>query len=136
MDKFNIRKKLQGIQSSLKAPKGQTNKFGGYSYRSCEDILTALKPLLATSNILSLGIANGKSLTAVLESLKLLSTAPRQFANTLTAQKIMTVLIAGSKYAKTTVTFTIAQSGTLRVKTGLAKSASQKRRCCPMYAPN
>ena len=46
MDK-NIRQKLQGIQSSLKAPKGQTNKFGGYKYRSCEDILTALKPLLA-----------------------------------------------------------------------------------------
>ena len=43
----NIRKKLQRIQSSLKAPKGQTNKFGGYSYRSCEDILTSLKPLLA-----------------------------------------------------------------------------------------
>jgi hypothetical protein len=42
----NIRQKLQGIQSSLKAPKGQTNKFGGYKYRSCEDILTALKPLL------------------------------------------------------------------------------------------
>lgn len=42
-----IRQKLQGIQSSLKAPKGQTNKFGGYKYRSCEDILTALKPLLA-----------------------------------------------------------------------------------------
>ena len=43
----NIRQKLQGIQSSLKAPKGQTNKFGGYRYRSCEDILTAVKPLLA-----------------------------------------------------------------------------------------
>ena len=43
----NIRQKLQGIQSSLIAPKGQTNKFGGYKYRSCEDILTALKPLLA-----------------------------------------------------------------------------------------
>ena len=43
----NIRQKLQGIQSSLKAPKGQINKFGGYNYRSCEDILTALKPLLA-----------------------------------------------------------------------------------------
>jgi len=41
-----IHKKLQEIQSSLKAPKGQTNKFGGYQYRSCEDILTALKPLL------------------------------------------------------------------------------------------
>ena len=47
MSNRNIRQKLQGIQSSLKAPKGQTNKFGGYSYRSCEDILTALKPLLA-----------------------------------------------------------------------------------------
>jgi hypothetical protein len=43
----NLRQKLQGIQSSLKAPKGQTNKFGGYKYRSCEDILTAVKPLLA-----------------------------------------------------------------------------------------
>ena len=43
----NIRQKLQGIQSSLKAPKGQTNKFGGYKYRSCEDILTAVKPLLS-----------------------------------------------------------------------------------------
>jgi len=44
---MNIHQKLQGIQAELKAPKGQTNKFGGYRYRSCEDILTALKPLLA-----------------------------------------------------------------------------------------
>lgn len=44
---MNIHKKLQGIQSSLKAPKGQTNKFGGYRYRSAEDILTSVKPLLA-----------------------------------------------------------------------------------------
>ena len=46
MDKLNIHSKLKGIQSSLKAPKGQTNKFGGYAYRSAEDILTAVKPLL------------------------------------------------------------------------------------------
>lgn len=38
---------LQKIQSELKAPKGQTNKFGGYKYRSCEDILEAVKPVLA-----------------------------------------------------------------------------------------
>ena len=38
---------LQSIQSELKAPKGQTNKFGGYKYRSAEDILEAVKPLLA-----------------------------------------------------------------------------------------
>ena len=42
----NIHTKLLGISSSLKAPKGQTNKFGGYRYRSAEDILTAVKPLL------------------------------------------------------------------------------------------
>ena len=34
------------LQAELKAPKGQTNKFGGYKYRSCEDILEAVKPLL------------------------------------------------------------------------------------------
>ena len=44
---YNIRQKLQGIQSSLKAPKTQVNKFGGYKFRNCEDILTAVKPLLA-----------------------------------------------------------------------------------------
>jgi len=38
---------LSKIQSELKAPKGQMNKFGGYKYRSCEDILEALKPLLS-----------------------------------------------------------------------------------------
>lgn len=41
-------KQLQLIQSELKAPKGQRNTFGNYSYRSCEDILEALKPVLAT----------------------------------------------------------------------------------------
>lgn len=34
------------IQSELKAPKNQLNKFGNYRYRSCEDILEAVKPLL------------------------------------------------------------------------------------------
>ena len=39
-------KELIDIQKTLKAPKGQLNKFGNYKYRSCEDILEALKPLL------------------------------------------------------------------------------------------
>jgi len=38
---------LSEIQTKLHAPKGQTNKFGGYKYRSCEDIVEAVKPLLA-----------------------------------------------------------------------------------------
>lgn len=38
--------KLADIQARLKAPKGQFNAFGGYKYRSAEDILEAVKPLL------------------------------------------------------------------------------------------
>lgn len=40
-------KELIAIQSELKAPKSQFNKFGGYKYRKAEDILEAVKPLLA-----------------------------------------------------------------------------------------
>lgn len=39
-------KALGEVQYNLKAPKGQTNTFGHYNYRSCEDILEAVKPLL------------------------------------------------------------------------------------------
>ena len=43
---MEIYTKLERIQKQLKAPKNQHNKFGGYNYRSCEDILEAVKPLL------------------------------------------------------------------------------------------
>lgn len=46
----NVYHKLRNIQSELKAPKGQYNSFGKYNYRSCEDILEALKPLLNKHN--------------------------------------------------------------------------------------
>ncbi|WP_033748133.1 ERF family protein [Pantoea sp. NGS-ED-1003] len=39
--------KLAEIQRTLNAPKNQTNTFGKYKYRSCEDILEAVKPLLS-----------------------------------------------------------------------------------------
>ena len=39
-------KELNHIQQNLKAPKGQRNAFGNYNYRSCEDIVEAVKPLL------------------------------------------------------------------------------------------
>lgn len=39
--------KLLAIQSELKCNKSQYNQFGKYNYRSCEDILEAVKPLLA-----------------------------------------------------------------------------------------
>ena len=42
----NIYAKLVKVQNELKAPKNQRNSFGGYNYRSAEDILEAVKPLL------------------------------------------------------------------------------------------
>lgn len=44
-------KRLLEIQNKLKAPKGQFNKFGNYKYRSAEDILTSVKPLLAEEGL-------------------------------------------------------------------------------------
>lgn len=43
--------KLVKIQSALKVPKNQFNKFGNYKYRSTEDILEAVKPLLAKEGL-------------------------------------------------------------------------------------
>jgi hypothetical protein len=44
-------KRLIEIQKKLKAPKNQYNSFGKYKYRSCEDILEGVKPLLAELNV-------------------------------------------------------------------------------------
>lgn len=43
-------KELISIQAKLEAPKGNYNSFGKYKYRSCEDILQAVKPLLTENN--------------------------------------------------------------------------------------
>jgi hypothetical protein len=47
----NLHDKLVYIQSALKAPKNQRNSFGNYNYRSCEDILEAVKPLLKETGL-------------------------------------------------------------------------------------
>ncbi len=49
-----LQQKLIEIQAELKAPKSQYNKFGGYNYRNCEDILEAVKPLCAKHGIVPL----------------------------------------------------------------------------------
>ena len=46
-----MNEKLIRIQGKLKAPKGNYNSFGRYKYRSCEDILEAVKPLLAEEDL-------------------------------------------------------------------------------------
>ncbi len=43
---------LQAVQRDLKAPKGQYNSFGKYKYRSCEDIVEAVKPLLNDNGLI------------------------------------------------------------------------------------
>ncbi len=48
----NITQKLIKVQAELKAPKGQKNTFGNYNYRSAEDILEAVKPLLSEQGLL------------------------------------------------------------------------------------
>lgn len=54
---MGIYEKLSKVQEELKAPKGQYNSFGKYKYRSCEDILEAVKPLLI-KNKLSMQISD------------------------------------------------------------------------------
>lgn len=49
---MKLHEKLLAIQTKLKAPKGQYNKFGNFNYRSAEDILEAVKPLNAEQGLL------------------------------------------------------------------------------------
>lgn len=46
-----LNQRVGDIQHKLKAPKGQYNSFGKYNYRSCEDILEGVKPLLKKHNL-------------------------------------------------------------------------------------
>ena len=49
---MNVYEKLANVQAALKAPKGQYNAFGKYKYRSCEDIVESVKPLLKQNGLL------------------------------------------------------------------------------------
>ena len=51
MEKLTFQQRLINVQSRLKAPKSQYNSFGKYAYRNQEDILEAVKPLLAENGL-------------------------------------------------------------------------------------
>ena len=51
-EKKTVLERLLNVQHELKAPKGQRNSFGNYNYRSAEDILEAVKPLLTKYSLL------------------------------------------------------------------------------------
>ena len=71
---MNIYEKLINIQKELKAPKNNYNDFGRYNYRSCEDILEAVKPicfeyravLILSDNVINIGTSNYVEATATL----------------------------------------------------------------------
>ena len=52
MEEVTFTQRVIEVQSRLKAPKSQYNKFGNYRYRSAEDILLAVKPLLAEHSLM------------------------------------------------------------------------------------
>ncbi len=51
-ENLSLVQKVVKIQNELKAPKGQFNKFGGYKYRSCEDIVESVKPILLAYGVM------------------------------------------------------------------------------------
>lgn len=53
-EKSQIPKRLGEIQRTIRAPKNQFNNFGKYNYRSCEDILEAVKPILNDGEFITL----------------------------------------------------------------------------------
>lgn len=52
MEEKSLVQKVVLVQNELKAPKGQFNKFGNYKYRSCEDIVESVKPILKKYGIM------------------------------------------------------------------------------------
>jgi hypothetical protein len=108
----NMNAKLLKIQSELKAPKNQRNDFGKYNYRSCEDILEAVKPLCLRYNC-TLTISDDiievggriyvKSTAAIMDNEKGQSVTASAFAREADVQKGMSepqITGSASSYAR------------------------------------
>ncbi|WP_338953818.1 ERF family protein [Fusobacterium nucleatum] len=109
---MNIYEKLLKAQVELKAPKGQYNNFGKYKYRSCEDILEALKPVL---DKLKLTLFISDEIVDVGGSYKL-------------EKKDETVETVGRKYVKATITLVNIEKPDEIIKTSaLAREEETKK---------
>ena len=109
---MNIYEKLLKAQIELKAPKGQYNSFGKYKYRSCEDILEALKP--------------------VLDKLKLTLFISDEIVETGGSYKVEkkdeTVETVGRKYVKATITLVNIEKPDEQIRTSaLAREEETKK---------
>ena len=109
---MNIYEKLLKAQVELKAPKGQYNSFGKYKYRSCEDILEALKPVL---DKLKLTLFISDEIVEVGGSYK-------------TSKKDETIETVGRKYVKATITLVNIEKPDEQIKTSaLAREEETKK---------
>ena len=109
---MNIYEKLLKAQVELKAPKGQYNSFGKYKYRSCEDILEALKPVL---DKLKLTLFISDEIVEVGGSYKV-------------SKKDETVESEGRKYIKATITLVNIEKPDEIIKTSaLAREEETKK---------
>ena len=107
---------LNKIQKELKAPKNQVNSFGGYKYRSCEEILEAVKPLLgkATLVISDEIVCLGESSPQVTESYPDKNGIPQ------------IIRVGGSKiYVKATATLKYGEE--IEIGIGFAREADNKK---------
>lgn len=104
-------KELVNIQSKLVCKKNQMNKFGGYKYRSCEDILEAVKPLLAenectltiTDDVIMVGDRIYVKAEAVLTNKEGVEVCTKSFAREEESQKGMSaaqITGSASSYAR------------------------------------
>ena len=109
--------KLINIQSELKAPKSQYNNFGKYSYRNCEDILEALKPLL------------NKNKATVFISDDIVFIEGKYVSETLNTKtdETTTKTTEGRFYVKSTVTFVDVETGDKIVNTAYAREEESKK---------
>lgn len=109
---MNIYEKLLKAQIELKAPKGQYNSFGKYKYRSCEDILEALKPVLEK---LKLALFISDEIVEVSGSYKV-------------SKKEETVESEGRKYVKAIITLVNIEKPDEQIKTSaLAREEETKK---------
>ena len=109
---MNIYEKLLKAQIELKAPKGQYNSFGKYKYRSCEDILEALKPVLEK---LKLALFISDEIVEVGGSYKV-------------SKKEETVESEGRKYVKAIITLVNIEKSDEQIKTSaLAREEETKK---------
>ena len=89
----SLSERLSVIQNELKAPKGQFNSFGKYKYRSCEDILEAIKPLLKgislviSDSLESVNMGDGKEPRVYIKATVTLSDGTDSISNTALARE-------------------------------------------------